>query len=52
MISGGLLTRGSSEPLMPDAGQGPARDRAAGESEKLTEPCRNVFIQFGRWIVI
>jgi len=30
----------------------PALDRAAEECEMLTELCRSVFMQFGRWIVI
>jgi hypothetical protein len=41
----------SWQPLTPDAGQPPAQDRATEESGMLTEPCRSVFMQFGRWIV-
>ena len=43
---------GTWQPLMSDAGRGPAQDRAAAKSEMLTGPCRSVFMQFGRWIVI
>lgn len=35
-----------------DAGRGPAQHRAAAKSEMVKEPCRSVFMQFGRWIVI
>jgi hypothetical protein len=30
----------------------PAKNRAAGESEMLAEPCRSFFMQLGRWIDI
>jgi len=39
-------------PLTPDAGRGPAQERSAEESGMLAEPCRSVFMQLGRRIVI
>jgi hypothetical protein len=48
VAAGGILVARSRR----TAGEDRRKIRQPWESETLTEPCRSVFMQFGRWIVI